>query len=399
MATSGRINGSPTAGGSSVAHLYSFWVDWTRNSYSIENDSSNITVYLRIQRIDGSNAGAWALDALPSVSLSVGGAAKTPSISYIDTRNKVVCTFATWTGDVKHNPDGTPNCPIVASFTHYGSSTLSNGTLSGSADLDTIPQATSFDNLSCSTNYFTGTMTVWYTPKASTLYNRCRVELNQNGSFIHLQDVNFGNKPASQQMSTMTLDSNALATIYNRLTSSPASGVLRLTFLTYSDDGYNYQVGGAPYGELTLSVPDTEDTKPTISMALSPVSSLPSAFDGLYIQGKTKVKASTFSVTPKYGTSILYSEISVQGVSYYSKDEYTSGYLTQYGSIPVYGRATDGRGFTGSTPMNINVIPYSKPKILPASDEKLVIAARCDSSGNLNDSGTYLKIKAKCDYT
>lgn len=393
MATSGRINGTALNGGSSTG-LYAFWADWTRNGeYNIVNNTSNITVYLRVQRVDGSSAGAYAYDVAPSVSLSVGGSARVPSISYIDTRNQVVCTFATWTGDVKHNPDGSPNCPIVASFTHYGSSTLGGGTLSGSADLDTIPQATSFDNLTCSTGYFTGTMTALYTPKASTLYNRFRMEFVHNGSLIHLQDVDFGTRPTTQQVATMVLDGDSLETIYNLLTTEPASGALRITLRTYSDAGYSNQVGNASFRMLTLSVPDSKDTKPAVTMSLSPVSSLPDAFNGLYIQGKTKVKASTFLATPQYGTSITSSGISVQGANYYAKDDYTSGYLTQYGSVTVTGFATDARGFTGNAPLDIDVIPYGKPKVLN------VVAGRCDVDGNMSDSGTYLKINATRDYS
>lgn len=390
MATSGRINGTAMNGGA-ASSIYAFWIDWTRNGYSIENNTSNITVHLRIQRTDGYANGAWALDVRPSVSLSVGGAAKTPSISFIDTRNSVICTFATWTGDVKHNPDGSLNCPISASFTHYGSSSLDGGTLSGSANLDTIPQATSFDYLSCATSFFTGTMTFRYTPKASTLYNRCNITLVLSGNNIAVKTINLGQKPASQQTATVTLSSDELATIYNRLPSS-TKGTLRFTFLTYSDSGYSKQVGSAPTKELTLNIPDDTSTKPTVNMELSPVSSLPSAFSGLYIQGKTKVKASTLSATPKYNASITSTTMTVEGASYGSGSSYTSGYLTQYGSVPVYGSAKDGRGFTGSASKNINVIAYSKPKI------QNVVAARCDSNGNLSDSGTSLKISATCNY-
>jgi hypothetical protein len=42
---------------------------------------------------------------------------------------------------------------------------------------------------------------------------------------------------------------------------------------------------------------------------------------------------------------------------------------------------------------NITVIGYSSPKIMD------VYAKRCDSDGNLTDSGTYLKIKAKRSYS
>lgn len=394
MSTSGRIDGTAIASGVAVPGRYAYWIDWTRNSYSIENDSSNITLYMRIQRIDGAYEGAWALDVKPSVSLSVGGAAKTPSISYIDTRNKVICTFATWTGDVKHNPDGTPNCPVVASFTHYGSTSLSGGTLSGSADLDTIPQASSLDYLACATNYFTGTMTYRYTPKASTLYNRCNISLNLNGTFHSVKSVLLGKKTAAQQTATVALSGSELKTIYDLLPAT-TKGVLRFTFRTYSDAEYNNQVGDYVYKELELNIPDEADTKPTVGMSLITVSSLPAAFDGLYIQGKTKVKA-TLDTYGKYNAIIRSHSVVVEGKTYsgYASDKvYTSDYLTQYGSVDIYGYATDARGFTGSASQKINVIAYGKPRILD------VTAVRCDENGNPSDSGTCLKIHAKRSYS
>ena len=390
MATSGKITGT-AKNNSGTTSYYDFWCDWKRNSYSIENDTSNITIYLRI-KCNAFADGAWSLINKPSVSLKVGGAAKTPNgINYIDTRNYVTCTFATWTGDVKHNPDGSPNCPIVVSFTHYGSNSLTGGSLSGSADLDTIPQATSLDSLSCSSNYFTGTITYKYTPKAATLYNRCNISLNMDGNYVAVKRVNLGKKAASQQTATVTLSEDELATVYNELPSAK-KGILRFTFRTYSDADYSNQVGDHAYRELTLNIPDATATKPEVGMSLVSVSSLPDAFDGLYIKGKTKVKA-TLTAEPKYKATVKSYSMKVDGVSYDSGDSYTSDILSKYGTLTVYGYATDSRGFTGSVSKNITVIDYAKPKILN------VEAFRCDKDGKAADNGTYLKIKATRSYS
>ena len=83
----------------------------------------------------------------------------------------------------------------------------------------------------------------------------------------------------------------------------------------------------------------------------------------------------------------------VDGVSHGSGDSYTSDYFSTYGSKTVYGYATDSRGITGSTSKSITVIAYSKPKV------SVSVCSRCDSSGKLSDSGTYLKIKASRSYS
>ena len=141
-----------------------------------------------------------------------------------------------------------------------------------------------------------------------------------------------------------------------------------------------------------MILPDNSDTKPKVSMVLSPVGALPSEFAGLYIQGLTKVKA-TLSAEGKYGASIASYLMKVDGVFHDLDDAYTSRYLAEAGRKTVYGYATDYRGHTGENIQTIDVIPYSVPKLESAS------AVRCDENGNPNESGTYLKISAKRNYS
>lgn len=390
MATSGSITGVAKSDGS-IKTFYTFWADWKRNgSYNIEKNTSNITVELKIKRTDRAD-GAYNLDRKPSVSLSVNGASKSPTIDYIDTRDYKTCIFATWTGDVTHKNDGSLSCPIVASFEHYGSSSLDYGSLSGDAKLDTIPRATTIDSLSCATRYFTGKLTYKYTPKSNAVYNRCNISLNLDGDYIAVKSINLGKKTAAQQTATVTLASDELKTIYEKLPSTQ-KGVLRFTFRTYSDSGYSNQIGDAVYKEVTLYIPDDETTKAEVSMSLAPVGSLPDAFKGLYVQGKTKVKAA-LSADGKYDAEIKSYSMKVAGKTYDSGDDYTSDYLTKSGGFTVYGYAKDSRGYTGSATKLITVIGYANPKLLN------VEVSRCDSTGTLDDSGTYLKIKAKRSYS
>ena len=169
------------------------------------------------------------------------------------------------------------------------------------------------------------------------------------------------------------------------------NGKMTVSLYTYSDSAATKQVGSASTETFTVTVPKPS-TAPDVSMTLTPQSSLGSAFNGLYIQGKTKVKA-TLSGTGKYGATIKTYGMMVEGKIYYAADNYTSEYLSQYGNITVDGYASDSRGYSGSVSKSIEVISYSKPKI---SD---VVAARCDSKGNLSDSGTYLKIEATRSYS
>jgi hypothetical protein len=279
---------------------------------------------------------------------------------------------------------GSVTAPSGTSFAGH----ISSG--SGTATFDTIPRASSIDSLTCATRYFTGQMTYKYTPQSSRFYNRCNIALNRSGSYIAIKTVNLGQKSATQQTASVTLTASELESIYNALPNTD-TGVLRFTFRTYSDSGYSTQVGDAASREVTLHIPDNDTTKPTASMSLSPVSSLAAPFNALYIAGRTKVDANFTIAAARFGASIVSYELSVGGVKYGSP--YTSEYLTTPGKIPVVGRIKDSRGFIREYPTTITVIAYAPPKI---QDVEVV---RCDENGNVSDSGTYLKITAKRNYS
>jgi hypothetical protein len=118
----------------------------------------------------------------------------------------------------------------------------------------------------------------------------------------------------------------------------------------------------------------------------------------LFIQGKSKVKTD-FTAEGRYGSSITSCSVSVEGESYDSADDYTSAYLSGYGNIAVTITATDARGVTNSVTEHINVIAYSRPKVMSLDGESDIICARCDARGNISDSGTYLKVKARRSYS
>ena len=67
--------------------------------------------------------------------------------------------------------------------------------------------------------------------------------------------------------------------------------------------------------------------------------------------------------------------------------------------MTVKASVTDSSGFTGEVQKTITVIPYQKPKLLPGAGESGIICARCDASGSLTESGTYLKIVAGRSYS
>ena len=169
------------------------------------------------------------------------------------------------------------------------------------------------------------------------------------------------------------------------------SGVCTISCETYNGGTL---IGTAQAVTFTLVVPDNEDTKPVVGMVLSMVCDHP--FDGVCIQNLTKVSAEMVA-DGKYGASIKSQQMAVGNAVY--EAPFLSGYLTQTGETAVTGKATDSRGYVGKTEQTITVIPYAKPMLIPADGETDIVCCRCNGGGNITDSGTWLKIKAKRHYS
>lgn len=123
------------------------------------------------------------------------------------------------------------------------------------------------------------------------------------------------------------------------------------------------------YRDVTYTMVESTATRPSVSMSISPNSNvLPSVFNGLYIQGKSRVNVSV-SASGKYGASISSYSLNV-GDKTYSSTSYASELVTKSGTISITGYAKDSRGFTGSASGKITVIPYSAPWITSFAIER-----------------------------
>lgn len=390
---SGTINLNESA--SSGARIASKIV-WSATADTDANASKNVTAKIYVRKYNPDitltipTSGTWTYSITINGSKVTGSVSKEVLLDWVLVGTHTVSSIA-------HNSDGTKSITISGSVTAPTGTGFAGHTTSGSgtATFDTIPRASTIDSLTCATKYFTGNLTYKYTPQSSSFYNRCNIALNLDGTYIAVKSINLGKKSAAQQTATVTLTSDELAAIYNELPETD-NGILRFTFRTYSDSGYSDQVGDAGYKEISLYIPENTTTKPTATMTVSPVSDLDAPFDSLYIMGRTKVDVNFTDAEGKYGADITGYKMSVGGKSYGSP--YTSGYLTTAGEAVVTGVITDSRDFAREYTQTITVISYAEPRLLAASGESEVVAARCDADGNLTDSGTYLRIKAKRSY-
>lgn len=290
--------------------------------------------------------------------------------------------------DIKHGSDGEKSFSVSVEAAIYYYAVNCSG--SDTFTLTPIPRASEIASAEDAT--LGNKCSVKWTPKSKNFYYKLVFTLGDTTKTV------IGIEPGITSGYTYTGYTIPLS-LASEITSSD-TGTMRVTLSTHSASSCTSanKIGSESSATFTVTVPEDSSTKPDVEVELEPVSSLGSAFDGLYVQGKTKVKA-TIVTEGKYGASIESAIMSVEGRKYVDGDSYTSDYLSKYGDITVTIVATDSRGFSTTLTRKIPVIAYSKPQIIAASGESDVVAARCDADGNLTDGGTYLKIKAKRSYS
>ncbi len=375
-----------------VTPRYLFYAEVRPGDHNVDENYTSVTVALKVCRNpDHAYAdSAYNLNNVTTVILSIDGSEVFhTTTSDIDTRNGKIWTFTTQTAKVYHETDGKKSLAISASFSGVaGVSSLKKGVLSGVVELDTIPRASEITSAG-----------------AVALGNKCSIKWTPaSKNFRYVLEFSLGDwcyttgviHPNQTSVYTYSGYSIPLA-VAEQITDAPSAD-MKVTLYTYSDTAGKTQVGDASSKTFAVTVPSNSATQPAVTMTLSPVSSLPETFAGLYIQGKTKVRAE-FSATGKYGAEIAAYSMKVEGTAYGPDDDCTSDYLSQSGGVTIDGSAKDTRGIAGNTQKTVTVIGYSNPRILAASGESDVVAARCDADGNITDSGTCLKIKAKRSYS
>lgn len=357
-------------------------IEWSSVADTAANTSS-VTAKLYVRKYNPDTtltiptAGTWTYELTVNGSSISGSVSESVLLDWV-----LLCTKKV---TVQHSDDGSKSITLSGSVSGPTNTGFKGHTTSGSgtAKLDTITRASIITSVSdvtlgnkCSVTWTPALISFWY--KLTFAIG----EWNYTTEAIH-----------PNQTSAYTYTGYTIPLDVAKQLTSAMSGAMAITLYTYSDSDATTQVGSASSKTFTVMVPDNSVTQPSVMMTLSPESLLTDAFDGLYIQGKTKVTA-MLSATGKYGATIESYGIKAEGVTYLSDDSCCqSTFLSQSGSLTVDGYATDSRGLLGSISQTINVIPYTKPKIQNVS------AARCDFYGNLTESGTYLRISASRDYS
>ena len=294
-------------------------------------------------------------------------------------------------GSITHDSDGAKSVSISLNISGYelNGKGASGFSISGSSTvaLTTIPRASA---ISSAGNVTLGNKcSVKWTPLSTSF--RYKLKFSLDGWSYTTEAINPGTTSAYTYTGyTIPLD------VAGYISSTSKTGTMTVALYTYSDAACSNMIGSISTNTFTVTIPENESTKPSVSMTGAPVSSLSSPFSDMFIQGMSKFQA-MITASGKYGAAIASQKLTIEGKSYGAP--YISGFIASSGDVTVKASVTDSRGFTGEVQKTITVIPYQKPKLLPGAGESGIICARCDASGNLTESGTYLKIVAGRSYS
>lgn len=371
----GTINGST---GNQYIDSKIVWSSVANN----DTNKSTVTAALYYKR----NNTGFTTSGTGTFSISIAGINKSVTKSVNITENawvKVVENTVT----VSHDADGGKDITITASGSIPGT-TMTSTTCKDTVSLDTIPRASTIT--SASSVMLGNACSVKWTPASASFRYKLKFTL---GDWSYETGAIHPNTTAAYTYKGYKIPLDVAKQLPNAKT-----GTMTVTLTTYSNSAATTKVGSTSSKTFTVTVPDNSDTKPNATVALSSVHSIDGAFEGLYIQGISKVKALT-SAEGKYGATVVWTSMTVEGKSYGGSSDYTSDTLSGYGTIYVKVSIKDSRGIENSKTQAITVIPYSKPRVVPVDGETSVVCGRCDSSGAWSDSGTYLKIKARRSYS
>lgn len=371
MATSGQVK-------TNTEYESYFWVKWEQvGDQDVPNNRTQIkwTCGLYSEHKFRSNAIKMSAFSINGVQVYSGGTYS----NFLDEGDQPITSGTLW---INHNEDGTKTLSI-SSFTGWLYKDHNYSSSGGSFALTDIPRQatitaasdfTDLDNPSITFSNPGGfTMDVWLEPNPDGDHLCERSNIPNTGSY------------------TWTLTDEERNALRDRCPGPECTVRLGL---------YSF-VGGttyADYKDQKFTVEESDATRPSVSMAVTLVNGdLDSKFDGLYIQGKSKVRV-FLNATGKNNAQITSYQTVIDGRWGYNGRTITSGVLQKSGNLDIVGYATDSRKITGSTKDTITVMEYSKPLVIPLDSENAILCYRSDGNGKRTGNSTSVWVKAARSY-
>ena len=306
----------------------------TQNSQSVANNTSNVTVSVRVYR---TNTG-YTTYGTGTVYCTINGTQYTEGITSSDKITNSGIVLFTKTLNITHNADGTKTLATSTRITH---DQFSSNAQSYSQALTTIPRATT-PTVSASSVNMGDSITISM-PRASS-------------SFDHTLTYKFGNATGTIGSDLATSKAWEVPLSLASQIPSGTSGTCTITCKTYNGS----TLIGTKTVSFTAKVPSS--VVPSISsLTIAEAVSGLSAKFGAYIQNKSQAKV-TITAAGSYSSTISSYKTTVSGKSY-SGSTFTSGVLATSGTVTIETTVTDSRGRTAKKSSTITVLAYTAPKI------------------------------------
>lgn len=329
----------------------------TQNSQSVSNNTSNVTVSVRVYR---TNTG-YTTYGTGTVYCTINGTQYTEAITSSDKITSSGIVLFSKTLNIAHNADGTKTLATSARITH---DQFSSSSQSYSQALTTIPRATT-PTLSASSVNMGSSITI-NMPRASS-------------SFDHTLTYKFGSATGTIGSDLGTSKAWTVPLSLASQIPNGTSGSCTITCKTYNGS----TLIGTKTVSFTAKVPSS--VVPTIgSVAVADTNSAYATQFGSLVQGKSKAKF-TITASGAYSSTIKTYKTVIEGKSYGGASPTTS-VLSGSGNVTATITVTDSRGRTASTKKAFYLIPYSAPSITTFE------AVRTDAEGVESYEGTNAKV-------
>ena len=385
---------------------FSVLMTWSEE-YDISSNTSSVT----ITSIQVKSAGTIGYDYYPNGTIKINGVtvatltSGTPNAYvYIEKRNvyhtvkngtsSSAGTLTCSNTSIEHNSDGTKSITIEPSIKFYTTGGGSSGWgISGaqSITLTTIPRAssiTSASNITLGNN-----CGIAWTPASTSFKYKINFAL---GSWSYTTGFISPGTTSSYTYIGYAISGTTTAngtTIYAQLPNS-VSGTMTATLTTYNSSGT--QIGSASSKAFTVSIPSSVvPTVGTITLTPDEITTADGVGRSILVKGKNKLTVSVSGCSAGTGSSIKSYTFSGTGISSTttSTSVKSANNISATGSLTYTVTVTDNRNRTASKTATITCYDYAVPKFTSFT------SYRCDSNGNANEAGTYIKYSLGVDFS